>query len=78
MEILYYEIYDFPKNEKFFIRYKNGVVHFFDQIFSLVFFFFFFFSFFDVAYNKILKGYGDFKPAVIVHKNWGGGLPNRF
>ena len=75
MEILYYEIYDFPKNEKFFIRYKNGIVHFFDQIFSLVFFFF---PFFDVAYNKILKGYGDSKPAVIVHKNWGGGLPNRF
>ena len=49
-------------------------------IFLIKFFllFFFFFPFFDVAYNKILKGYGDFKPAVIVHKNWGGGLPNRF
>ena len=51
---------------------------FFKKFFTFFFFFFFFFSFFDVAYNKILKGYGDFKPAVIVHKNWGGGLPNRF
>ena len=35
MQIFYYKIYDFLKNETFFIRYKNGIVDFLDQIFSL-------------------------------------------
>ena len=35
MQIFYYKIYDFLKNETFFIRYKNGIVDFLDEIFSL-------------------------------------------